>query len=105
MKIFQVLGSFCHWDASNVVPTLADAIGRFAPDVHFIEAPDYVFEGWGYDEDAVGDARFLQPEPPEGWLYDIPTGTFYQEGTDPPSVVHDVWDEMAAAYREGVTVA
>ena len=28
----------------------------------FVEAPDNVFEGWGYL-----DGEFIQPVPPEGW--------------------------------------
>lgn len=81
MKVFQILGGFCHWDATKKHPTLADTAGKYAPDILFVEAPDYVFEGWGYDPDASGDARFVQPVPPEGWAYDRETGTFYP--TDP----------------------
>ena len=80
-KVFQILNNFCHWDATAKHPTLADTVGRYAPDILFVEAPDYVFEGWGFDEEETGDARFIQPEPPEGWAYDEATGTFYP--TDP----------------------
>ena len=44
-----------------------------------MEAPDNVFEGWGYL-----DGEFIKPTPPEGWLYDEATGCFYLEGEDPP---------------------
>lgn len=85
MKIFQVLGGFCHWDATMEYPTLDSTEGLFSSDILFVEAPDYVFEGWGYNPDAEGDDRFIKPEPPEGWLYDEKTGTFYQEemGAEP----------------------
>lgn len=84
MKIFQVLNGFCHWDATEVVPNLEFAKERYAPDIIFVEAPDYVFEGWGFDKYAEGDERFIKPTPPDGWLYDEKTGTFYQEGYEPP---------------------
>lgn len=107
MKIVQILGGFVHWDASASVPNLEAASRLFAADMIFVEAPDYVFEGWGYDPLADGDARFIQPEPPEGWLYDPETGTYYPDGEDPPgaNTDSDVWDELAAAYREGVNLA
>ncbi len=118
MKIMQIYKGFCHWDATPQFASLEETEGRFAPDIIFVEAPDYVFEGWGYDETAVGDARFIKPEPPEGWLYDDKTGTFYQEGEEPPKSLEErvsdlenkssggsadaVYDELAAAYEEGV---
>ena len=106
MKIMQILGSFCHWDATRTVGGSLDRCGEmFAPDMVFVEAPDHVFEGWGYDADAYGDDRFIKPEAPEGWLYDEDTGTFYPEGEYPPGKEPDVWDELAAAYAEGVNLA
>lgn len=76
MKIFQILNGFCHYDATPVHPTLADTVGRYAPDIVFVEAPDYVFEGWGYDETQEGDAIFIQPTAPDGWEYNVATGQF-----------------------------
>lgn len=107
MRIFQIFGGFCHWDATAVLPSIADAKERFASDIVFAEAPDYVREGWGYDPSAEGDARFIRPTPPAGWEYDDATGTFYrpedlenETAGDP-----DIWDELAAAYTEGVESA
>ncbi len=85
MKIFQIVGDFCHWDASAVLRTLSDKEKRFSPDTVFVEAPDFVFEGWGYDASREGDERFIKPLPPEGWLYDDACGTFYREGEKKPS--------------------
>lgn len=82
MKVFQIFKGLCHWDATNEFPTLADTEGRFASNIVFVEAPDYVHEGWGFDEEADGDDRFIQPTAPEGWLYDEATGTFYPESTE-----------------------
>ncbi len=65
MKVIQVLNGFCHWDATTRHPTLESTVGKYAPNIVFVEAPDYVFESWGFDETQEGDARFIQPEPPE----------------------------------------
>lgn len=77
MKIFQILDKFCHWDATKQHPTLDSTVGLYHPDITFVEAPDYVFESWGYDETQEGDARFVRPTAPDGWAYDDATGTFY----------------------------
>lgn len=80
MKVFQVENDICYWDATRQFPTVASTIGYFPPNLLFVEAPDYVFEGWGYV-----DGNFIKPTPPEGWLYDDGTGTFYIEGEEPAS--------------------
>lgn len=106
MKIFQIYGGFCHWDATAVLPSMDAAAEMFAPDIVFVETPDFVFEGWGFDETAEGDARFIRPIPPAGWEYDEKTGTFYVPGEEnqPPDGA-DIWDELAAAYESGVNEA
>lgn len=85
-KVFQIYQGFCHWECTGLYNTVA-AIpkGTYPENDLFVDAPDYVFEGWGYDETQEGDARFIKPEVPEGWLYDESTGTFYPEGSSPPS--------------------
>ena len=83
MKIGQIENGFVHWDASPVVPDMEWAANHYAPNIAFVEAPDYVFEGWAFDEDKEGDERFIKPVPPEGWLYDDATGTFYLEEEEP----------------------
>lgn len=82
MKIFQIYGGICYYDATAVHPTLESTVGKYPPDVIFVEAPDYVFENWGYDETKVGYERFIQPTPPEGWKYNTETGGF--ELINPP---------------------
>lgn len=74
MKCFQVVNEICYWDATNQFPTIESTVGYFPPDLLFVEAPDNVFEGWGY-----ADGEFIKPTPPEGWIYDDETGTFYPE--------------------------
>lgn len=105
MKILQIIGEFVHWDATPKANSLEMAKKLFAPDMVFVEAPDYVFEGWGYDPLATGDARFIRPTPPEGWNYDEKTGTFYPEEGIAPSAVKTNEELMAenAALQETVT--
>lgn len=79
MKVFQIEANVCYWDATRQFPTKESTVGYFPPELLFVEAPDYVFEGWGYS-----DGNFIKPTAPEGWIYDDDTGTFYQEGTDKP---------------------
>ena len=109
MKIFQILDGICYYDATPVHPTLADTIGKYPPDVLFVEAPDYVFEGWGFDETKTGDERFIKPTPPEGWYYDDETGSFQPinppEPGPKPETVQSVLADATAAYEEGVNEA
>lgn len=82
-KIFQIVNGMCHW--LTPFKSLGETVNKFPADCLFVEAPDYVHESWGYqDKDAegnelTGDDRFIKPTPPEGWLYDDETGTFYPE--------------------------
>lgn len=109
MKVFQIAAGTCYWDATNKFPDISATVGKFPPNILFVEAPDYVFEGWGYDPNAEGDARFIRPTPPDGWLYDADTGTFYQEGTVAPSSVPTAEEQLRAdvdfiAAMMGVTL-
>lgn len=70
MKIFQILNNMVHWESHY--KSIEETIGLYAPDIIFVEAPDYVREGWGYI-----DGEFIKPEAPKGWAYDEKTGTFY----------------------------
>ena len=100
MKIFQIFNStgddllFCHYDLTSQCPTLEAAASRFAPNIIIVEAPDYVFEGWGFDKTAEGDARFIQPAAPEGWAYDDATGTFYPVAEE---ILYDLMTEEEKA--------
>lgn len=97
MKIIQIFDGLCYWDATSRHPTLESTVGKYSPEVTFVEAPDNVFEGWGYDETASGDARFIKPTPPKGWLYDWETGTFYPEDTPKPGTQPTVEEQIQAA--------
>ena len=98
MKIFQIFQNICHWDATKEYPTVESTEGTFSSEILFVEAPDYVFEGWGYNPDETGDARFVKPTPPEGWLYDDGTGTFYPEEEIAPSEM-PTYNELLAMYN------
>lgn len=109
MKIFQILDGICYYDATPVHPTIADTIGKYPPTVQFVEAPDYVFENWGFDSTKTGDERFIKPTPPEGWYYDDATGSFKPinppEPKPEPETAASVIADATAAYEEGVNEA
>lgn len=109
MKIFQILDGICYYDATPVHPTIADTIGKYPPTVQFVEAPDYVFENWGFDSTKSGDERYIKPTPPEGWYYDDATGSFRPinppEPEPEPDTAESVLADATAAYEEGVNEA
>lgn len=105
MKVFQIVDNFCHWDATAQFPCLQATVGRFPPTDIFVEAPDKVYEGWGYDPTAEGDERFIQPEPPAGWLYDEGTGAFYPECETAPSKQPTADDRIASLEAENKALA
>lgn len=96
MKVFQILNNLCYWDATQKFPTVEDTFGKFPPDVEFVSAPDYVFEGWGYDRG--NPDPWIKPTPPEGWLYDDATGTFYLE--NPPEELKPVEQRLTETQAD-----
>lgn len=91
MKVFQVENGICRWDATRKFPNLKSLSGRFPNNLIFVEAPDYVFEGWGYI-----DGKFIKPTPPAGWLYDDESGTFYPEDEIAPSKIPTPAEQLRA---------
>ncbi len=69
MKVFDILDNRCHHEYPEY-QSIEDTVGKFASNIVFVEAPDWVWEGYGYDATKTGDARFIRPELPEGWEYD-----------------------------------
>jgi hypothetical protein len=123
MKIVQIFAFpgtedfMCHWDATSKFPTLESTEGRFAPDILFVEAPDYVFEGWGFDMTATGDARFVRPPLPQPeswtdettgrtyhWAYDDATGTFYIADEDGNPIHPDDLSDSINALHEVIDI-
>ncbi len=85
-KIFQIVNNLCYWEAPY--KSLAETEGRFTPDTLFVEAPDYVFEGWGYVNGA-----FIKPTAPEGFIYDEKTGAFYA-AEDQPIIFNERYEML-----------
>lgn len=77
MKIFQIYGSQTHCELTHKYSNADEARKHYASNVQIEDAPDYVFLGWKFDATKEGDARFIKPTPPEGWVYDEKTGTFW----------------------------
>ena len=86
-KVFQVLNGFCYWQAPY--QSLEETTDKFAPNIYFVEAPDYVFEGWGYL-----NGEFIKPKAPEGFIYDDETGTFYAEA-DQSAIFNERYEMLA----------
>lgn len=84
MKIFQIAFGLCYYDMTPLYASAEEAKKFYPPDAVIVDTPDNVREGWGYDETQEGDARFIKPTPPKGWLYDDATGSFYPEDSEPP---------------------
>ncbi|MDL2258751.1 hypothetical protein LJC42_06325 [Eubacteriales bacterium OttesenSCG-928-K08] len=97
MKVFQIAGNICHWDATHQFNSATDTLGMFPEAFVFVDAPDHVREGWGYDPTQEGENRFFPPTPPEGWLYDMETGTFHPDPDYVPP--EDETEDMLAALE------
>ena len=86
MKIFQVLDNFCYWETPY--QSIDETVGKYASDIQFVEAPDHVFEGWGYI-----NGEFIKPTAPEGFIYDDKTGTFYA-AEDQPAIFNERYEML-----------
>lgn len=79
MKVLQVVNGVCTW--LTEFASVAETVGKYPSDCLFVEAPDYVHEGWAYkeyDEDGnavAGEDRFIPPTPDVGFFYDENSGT------------------------------
>lgn len=96
MKIFQIVDNFVHYDMTHLYSSVAVARSKYPPTVQIVEAPDYVFEGWGYDPNESGNDRFIKPTPPDGWAYDEKTGTFYDPDFETKRKISTLREELDA---------
>lgn len=87
MKVFQIVNGKCEWQTPY--DNVGETTNKYPKDCLFVEAPDYVFEGWGYstkDSDGnviTGDDRFIKPIAPEGYVYNDYTGEIILESNYP----------------------
>lgn len=93
MKIFQIANNIVHYDMTHLYSSVEVARSKYPATTQIVEAPDYVFEGWGFNPNENGDDRFIKPTPPEGWEYDETTGTFYN-----PNAIYE--QEIAQAQAQ-----
>lgn len=98
MKIFQISNDECYW--LTPYQSLAEITGKYPPNIQFVEAPDYVFEGWGYR-----DGEFIKPTPPEGFEYDDATGTFYEIGYQEQVQIRLLKEQLAATDYKAIKYA
>lgn len=94
MKIVQIEEGFVHWDATSAVPSLEWAKSHYASNIIFVEAPDYVFEGWIFDNSKEGEDRFIKPTPPDGWLYNENNGSFYKKDDYRKDSLNEIVDSV-----------
>lgn len=69
MKVCDILGGRIH----HLYPeyeSAEKARARIYPGIDFLDIPDWVGEGWGYNPQAEGDERFIAPKLQEGWYWD-----------------------------------
>ena len=77
MKIFQIVDGICKW--LTPFTSMSQIYERYPSSLLFVEAPDWVGEGYIYDTEKSGDERFVMPEAPEGFIYDDETGELVEE--------------------------
>jgi hypothetical protein len=100
MKIMEIKNKYCFSDLTPVAfrHDLSKING-----LHYVETPDYVFPGWGYDETAEGDDRFVKPTAPEGWIYDEMGGSFHRKMpayTETQLIQQDITDLQIADIEQ-----
>ena len=95
-KLFYIKDGICFNDLTMLYTSLEQAKSYYSMGCTIVEAPDYVFEGWGFNPLEEGDKRFVKPETPEGFIYDERTGTFYRQKTNK--------EKRREAYSQGFTL-
>ena len=93
MKVVQIFRGQIHRDLSDMYSSAEEGMKHYSPDIMLVNAPDYVFPGWGYNSSMEGDARFVKPAVPEGMEYDMETGTVWD-----PELLRS--DERRARHAE-----
>ena len=69
MKVVEIVKNRVHKEYPEYSDA-REARSHFSPNIHFEDAPDYVWPGFGFDSSKMGDERFIRPLLNEGWEYD-----------------------------------
>ena len=69
MKVFEIVGNICHKEYPQYT-NAKEASQYYSKEIIFVDAPDWVWPGYGYDSNKSGDSRFVRPTLSEGWEYD-----------------------------------
>lgn len=77
MKLFDVVDNEIHAEYTGMYENAEEASKHYAPNIVFVDAPNWVFPGFGFDPSKNGDDRFIEPTTDTpGWVYDG-NGTFW----------------------------
>lgn len=69
MKVVEILDNRVHRE----YPEFGSASEAYSVHTHeltFVDAPNWVMSGFGFDPSKKGDERFIRPELSEGWIWD-----------------------------------
>lgn len=77
MKVVQIHNGQVYHDLSYKYSTASEASKFYSSEILIVDAPDYVFPGWGYNSSLDGDNKFIKPTVPEDMEYDEQTGTVW----------------------------
>lgn len=87
MKIVEIVDGKVHREYPEL-HSLEEAYQTYAKTLTFVECPDNVFPGFGFDSSKQGADRFIRPILEDGWEYD--------EGGHP-------WNPEAHRFNERMT--
>lgn len=77
MKLFDVVDNEIHAEYTGMYENAEEASKHYAPNIVFVDAPNWVFPGFGFDPSRSGDDRFIEPTSDSpGWVY-YGNGTFW----------------------------
>ena len=74
----------------------------FAPNIQFIDVPDWVGVGWKILDGVEGDGKYLAPELPEGWVWDEqghPYNAVASRETERNEMINRADRDVLEAYR------
>ena len=101
-KIFEIVNDRVHKEYPQY-DTVSEAYDHYSRDLTFVEAPDNVWVGFGFDSSKVGDERFIRPELSEGWVYDEMNRPWNPEATrssERKQLHSETTDDTMQAYRK-----